>query len=435
MSFPDEPLRVGFVVKRYPRYSETFVVREILAHERAGLEIQIFSLRPSDDTHFQDLIARVRGPVNHLCFPAPGLQPDVLTSTSVTAANFWTRLADAGRVLPGLWSELEGMRDEQVRDVYQAAHLAYLVRQTGIHHLHAPFASDAATVARLGARMAGVSYSFTARAKDIFHASVDPEDLRRKLRDAAGVVTISDYHLDYLRRTYGPLAAHVQRVYNGIDLEEFPYRRPDDRPPVIVAVGRLVEKKGFDDLIEACALLAARGRDFRCRIAGAGSLRAALQEHIERCRLQDQVTLIGPRPQNEIAREMQAAAVLAAPCIVGDDGDRDGLPNVIQEALALGTPVISTDVTGIPEVVRDGERGLLVPQGDPAALAGALERLLTDPGLRVRLAEAARRFMETEFDIHRNTAQRRAMFRLAVERSRPEKGQSPLSDPLVRGMV
>src|SRR5713226_6204668 len=124
MSHPDEALRVAFVVKRYPRYSETFVVREILAHERAGLEIEIFSLRPSDDTHFQDLIARVRGPVNHLCFPAAGLQPDVLTSTSVTAANFWRRLADAARIMPGLWAELDGMRDEQARDVYQAAQLA-----------------------------------------------------------------------------------------------------------------------------------------------------------------------------------------------------------------------------------------------------------------------------------------------------------------------
>src|SRR6516164_8797348 len=303
MAFPDDALRVGFVVKRYPRYSETFVVREILAHERAGVEIDIFSLRPSDDTHFQDLISRVRGPVHHLCFPAPGLQPDVLTSTSVTAANFWLRLSDAARILPGLWTDLEGMCDEQARDVYQAAQLAYLVRQSGIQHLHAPFASDAATVTRLAARMAGVSYSFTARAKDIFHASVDPEDLRRKLRDAAGVVTISDYHLDYLRQTYGPLAARVQRVYNGLDLEEFPYRSPRERLPLVLAVGRLVEKKGFEDLIDACALLAARRRDFRCRIAGVGNLRTALQEHIERCQLKDRVKLIGPRPQNEIARE------------------------------------------------------------------------------------------------------------------------------------
>jgi glycosyltransferase involved in cell wall biosynthesis len=415
MPSPDT-LRVGFVVKRYPRYSETFVVREILAHEKAGLGVEIFSLRPSDDTHYQDLISRVRGPAHQLCFPAPGLQADVLSAGSVTAANFWRRLKEVSGSLPVLWAWLEEVQAEDARDIYQAAQLAHVVRRNALQHLHAPFASDVCTVTRMAARLARISYSFTARAKDIFHASVDPEDLRRKLRDAGGVVTISDFHLDYLRRTYGPLAAHVCRVYNGIDLEEFPYRPPDDRPPVVVAVGRLVEKKGFGDLVDACALLAARGRDFRCRIAGAGSLGPALQVQIDRHRLRGRVELIGPRPQNEIAREMQKASVLAAPCVVAEDGDRDGLPNVIQEALALGTPVVTTAVTGIPEVVPDGERGLLVPERDPAALAAAIDRLLADPAERVRLASAARRFMEAEFDIHRNTVRRREVFRAAVER-------------------
>jgi glycosyltransferase involved in cell wall biosynthesis len=240
---------------------------------------------------------------------------------------------------------------------------------------------------------------------------VRPDDLRRKLRDASGVVTISDYHLDYLRETYGPLADHVIRVYNGLDLEEFPYTEPRHRPPVILAVGRLVEKKGFADLIDGCSLLALRGRRFTCRIVGAGALTKDLQARIDGLRLSGRVELVGPRPQAEVIREMQDAAVLAMPCIVGEDGDRDGLPNVIQEALALGTPVISTDVTGIPEVVRDGETGLQVPQKDPAALADALESLLVDPDLRVRLARGGRRLIEAEFDIRRNIARRRALFR------------------------
>jgi glycosyltransferase involved in cell wall biosynthesis len=309
---------------------------------------------------------------------------------------------------------LGAFRDAQARDVCQSLQLAREVRVKQIDHLHAPFASDAATVARLGARLAGVSYSFTARAKDIFHESVRPDDLRQKLGDAAGVVTISDYHLDYLRRTYGPLAAHVQRVYNGLDLDEFPYQAPRDRPARIVAIGRLVEKKGFSDLIAACDLLARRGCAFSCRIIGSGPLQADLQARIERAGLQKQVELVGPRPQVEVIQEVHCAAVLAAPCIVCQDGDRDGLPNVIQEALALGTPVVSTDVTGIPEVVRHGERGLLVPQRDPPALAAALERLLSDCELRVELAGRARRFMESEFNIHHNTARRRALFHAAV---------------------
>ncbi len=407
----DAPFRVGYVVKRYPRYSETFIVREILAHEQAGLDIEIFSLRPSNDGHFQDLIARVRGRVNPLYFPADGLVPESLSAASLTASHFWKSLGVAANTLPGLWETIGEIIDAEARYVYQALNLAVAVRRSGIQHLHAPFASEATTVARLAARLAGITYSFTMRAKDIFHESVNQEDLRRKMRDASGVVTISDFHLAYIRETYGELADRVIRAYNGLDIEEFPYSDPSDRPPVILAVGRLVEKKGFGDLVEACGLLADRGLSFRCRIVGAGTLGTELNRRIEELGLSDRVSLIGPRPQGEVIREMQGASVLAMPCIVGDDGDRDGLPNVIQEALALGTPVISTDVTGIPEVVRDGETGLQVPQRDPAALADALERLLVDPDLRVQLARGARDLIESEFDIRRNTARRRALFR------------------------
>jgi glycosyltransferase involved in cell wall biosynthesis len=421
---PSDQLRVGFVVKRYPRYSETFVVREILAHERAGLTIEIFALRPPIDGHFQDLIARVRAPVSYLYLPAEGLFPEPLSAATLTANHFWRALKEASDVVPNLWASLGTLRHPQARDVYQALQLAREVRVKRIDHLHAPFANDAATVARLGARLAGLSYSFTARAKDIFHESVQASDLRQKLRDASGVVTVSDYHLDYLRQTYGPLASHVQRIYNGLDLDEFPYRTPRDRPRKILAIGRLVEKKGFPDLIDACALLVGKGCSFSCRIIGNGPLNADLLTQIERLGLQDQVALVGPRPQSEIIQEVQNAAVLAAPCIVCPDGDRDGLPNVIQEALALGTPVVSTDVTGIPEVVRHGETGLQVPQHDPLALAAALERLLCDGELRVELASRARRFMEDEFNIHRNTARRRALFQTAVSGQRDKEADT-----------
>jgi glycosyltransferase involved in cell wall biosynthesis len=414
-------LRVGYVVKRYPCYSETFIVREILAHERAGLAIEIFSLLPTADRHFQDLLARVRAPVSYLNTLANLLLQEPV-SAIVTANHFWRALQGAAAELPGLWVALEEVREEEARTVFQILALAVAVRRTGINHLHAPFANDACTVARLAARLAGVPYSFTARAKDIFHETVRPEDLRCKLHDAAGVVTISDYHLDYLRATYGPLAAHVQRIYNGLDLDEYPYRPPDDRPPVILAVGRLVEKKGFADLLEACSLLSGRGRAFRCRIIGTGLLQSELQAQIDRLGLREQVELVGPLPQGEVIREIHGAAALAVPCVIAKDGDRDGLPNIIQEALALGTPVVSTDVTGIPEVVRDGETGLQVPQRDPPALAAALDRLLANPELRVRLASEGRRLIEAEFDIHRNTEHRRAMFRasLAERRSAQE---------------
>ena len=387
-------MRVGYVLKRFPRYSETFVVTEVLAHEAAGWEVEIFSLRPPNDTHFQDLLAKVRAPVRYL--PSEGTRP----------VDFWAALQDA-RALPIAWTALDAARGEPAGDVYQALLLALEVRRRGIEHLHAHFATVAATVARLAARMAGVPFTFTAHAKDIYHETVRPDDVRRKLAEASAVVTVSDFNLAYLRETYGPAAAGVRRVYNGLDLDRFPYREPRVRPPRVVSVGRLVEKKGFDVLIEAASLLAERGVDFTVDIVGSGELDEDLRRQVGARGLAARVRLPGPRPQAEIARVVAEAAAFAAPCVVGRDGNRDGLPTTLLEAMALGTPCVSTDVTGIPEIVRHGETGLVVPQNDAAALAGALERLLADPELRCRLAQRARRRIEDDFDARRNGARMR----------------------------
>ena len=394
-------MKVGYVVKRYPRYSETFIVNEILAHEATGMEIEIFSVLPPEDGHFQDVISRVRAPVTYL--PSKGLK----------VAEFWSALEQAGETLPDGWLSLEAARGEDVRYVYQAVVLAREARLRAISHLHAHFATAATTVARLAARFAGLPYTFTAHAKDIFHESVRPADLRRKLADAAAAVTVSDYNLAHLREGYGSAARCVRRIYNGLDLERFPYRSPRERAPRIVGVGRLVEKKGFVDLIEACAILAEEGRKFTCRIIGTGEQEVGLRVRIARLGLEDRIELLGPRPQSELVRLVQDAAVLAAPCVVGADGNRDGLPTVLLEAMALGTPCVSTDVTGIPEAIRDGETGLMVSQRDPAALAAAVGRLLEGPDLRARLAGRARRLVEAEFDVNRNAAQLRELFQTA----------------------
>lgn len=394
-------MRIGYILKRYPRYSETFIVTEILAHEAAGLEIEIFSLRPPEDTHFQDAIARVRAPVTYLS-----------ADDGLKGSDLWLAMEQASQSLPGLWAALEIAHGEDVRQVYQAVRLAGQVRLKGIDHLHAHFATSATTVARLAAHFANVPYTFTAHAKDIFHDSVQPVDLHRKLRDAAAIVTVSDYNTEFLQRTYGSAAQNIRRIYNGLELERFPYADPYHRPPRIVSVGRLIEKKGFQDLIDACAILAERGREFTCEIVGAGELEAVLRSQVARLGLTSIVELLGPRPQAEVLALVQSGALFAAPCVVGEDGNRDGLPTVLLEAMALGTPCISTDVTGIPEVLRDGVTGLMVPQHDPLALAEAIERLLSDPGLRVRLALPARRQIEAKFSSDHNAALLRQLFQV-----------------------
>jgi len=262
--------------------------------------------------------------------------------------------------------------------------------------------------------MAGISFSFTAHAKDIFHEDVEPERLRQKQRSAAAVITVSDFNLRHLRENDAASADHVVRIYNGLDLETFRFQAPRARPKRIVAVGRLVEKKGFGVLLDACSVMAEAGQDFECRIIGAGPLEADLRQHIDEIGLGARVALEGPLPQARIREEVQKAAVFAAPCVIGADGNRDGLPTTLLEAMALGTPCISTDVTGIPEIVRQDETGLLVPQRDPAALARAATRLLEDPDTRVRLAIEARRLIETHFDVADNTARQREIFRSAA---------------------
>jgi len=265
-------------------------------------------------------------------------------------------------------------------------------------------------VARLAGLLTGVPYTFTAHAKDIFHDSVEPEDLSTKLADAAAVVTVSDFNLVHLRASFGAAAERVVRVYNGLDLDAFPYEPPVQRSPLIVAVGRLIEKKGFVDLVRACGLLDTRGVGFSCQIVGTGPEEATLRAEIEALGLSSRVELLGARPQGQVKRLVRASAAFAAPCVVGADGNRDGLPTVLLEAMALGTPCVATDVTGIPEVLLDGRTGLSAAQHDPAGLADALQRLLADPELRVQLAKQARRMIEDHFDIARQAAQVRALF-------------------------
>ncbi|MBL9127435.1 MAG: glycosyltransferase [Verrucomicrobiales bacterium] len=404
MSLP--ALKVAYVVKRYPRFSETFVVNEILAHEAAGRTVEIFSLYPPNDTHFQDALAKVRAPVTYLS--AEGLK----------VSDFWNGLQRCGDLQPGFWTCLADARGSDVREVHQAALLARLLLDRGLRHIHAHFATTATEVARLASRFAQIPYTFTAHAKDIFHESVDPDDLRRKLRQAAGTVTVSDFNVRHLRSRFGSDAVHVRRIYNGLDLDRFPFRSPADRPPHVVAVGRLVEKKGFDVLIDACRLLS-RTRTFTCDIVGTGDQEAKLAQLIVRHRLQRVVRLVGALPQSAVVERVASASALAAPCVVGGDGNADGMPTVLLESMALGTPCVATDVTGIPELIRSEDTGILVPQKNPAALAEALERLFVDAELRVRLAIEARRCIETDFDARRNASKQWQLFEASARWTAP----------------
>jgi glycosyltransferase involved in cell wall biosynthesis len=389
--------RIGYVLKVFPRISQTFVLTEILAHERAGLPMDIFSLRRTDDTRFHAALADVQSPVFQI------------NRGSTKAALVLDELREHARHLPRLW---DVVRDSgaSTEDLLQAAELSRAIAERGIVHLHAHFGTVATVVARLAARITGITYSFTAHAKDIYHQLVSREELRQKLADAAGVVTVSRFNVNYLRENYDSAAERVRLVYNGLDLDDFSYEPGGDRPPLILGVGRLVEKKGFGYLVEACDSLRKRGVDFRCEIAGGGELEADLQAQVDALGLGDRVHLCGPLSQRDVKRKIREAAVLAAPCVHAEDEDRDGLPTILLEAMALGTACVSTPVTGIPEILRHEDTGLMVDERDVQALANACETLLHDRPLARRLVQNARHLVEERFDIDKNTAQIRALF-------------------------
>jgi len=380
------PARIGYVVKVYPRFSETFILREILAREAAGEDIAIASLRPTSDGRFHDLLARVKAPVSWIAHDQR------------SASRLWQSLCGLDE-LPGAATGLPPLLREEHDVAGQAVALARWAVEQGITHLHAHFASLPGRTTRLAAQLAALTYSVTAHAKDLFHEDVDALRLGAVLADAHHVVTVSDHNVAWIGERFPAAADRVHRVYNGVDLDELPWSSPAVRPRRIVAVGRLVEKKGFADLIDAVALLHQRGAPAQLSLAGSGPCAAALASQVDALGLGDHVDLLGDVPQHDVLRLLEGGAAFAAPCVVADDGDRDGLPTVIVEAMALGTPCVSTPVTGIGEIVRDGATGLLVPERDPFALADALERLLADGELREQLSCAARVLVESSFDV------------------------------------
>jgi glycosyltransferase involved in cell wall biosynthesis len=258
----------------------------------------------------------------------------------------------------------------------------------------------------------GRPFGFTCHAHDIF---IERQLLPRKIEEAALAVTISRFNVEWLCAHATPLAARKLKVVHcGVDLARMPWQ-PDGREPRgILAVGRLDPIKGFDTLIEALALLRARGVDFHCRVIGAGPLGAELRALAARRGLAAQVEFAGPQTQDVVRAWMRSATLFALPSQVAADGNRDGIPVALMEAMASGCPVVSTRVSGIPELIADTEHGMLVEPRDPVALAAALQRLLADPALRQRLATGARAQVERGFDARKEAARLHGYMTAAV---------------------
>lgn len=379
---------IAVLVKTFPKLSETFILEEILGLERLGVELTLYALQAPTDRLQHDTVERVRSPVRYV--EAAGLR----TQLSLLLRHPLRAL----RAL--LWVARRAEGDRRA-DFALACALAQRLQRDGIRHLHAHFASRPAGIAELTALLCGIGYSISAHAKDIYTSA--PEILRRKLGGARFTVTCTQHNVAALRAC----AAHpggVHAMYHGIDAQRFRAQGARDArgTPLILSVGRLREKKGFATLIDACALLRTRGVDFACEIVGYGEEQERLQAAIAQLRLDDHVRLAGTMNHAALIRRYDEAAVFAAPSQITADGDRDGIPNVMLEAMAMELPVVASRVSGIPEVIEDGINGALVEPGDAHALADALTRVLADAPLRARLGAAARRTVLERFDNDRN---------------------------------
>ena len=391
---------IAYIAQQFPSLTMTFTYREVLALRRRGVTIRpISTWRPRSSIVSEE---------------ATGL----IEETFYVLPPHWARLlgthlryliARPGRYLSTLGLLTLFSREPLRNRLRSLIHFVYAVQVANevencqAQHIHANFALNATTVAMVASRLTGKPFSFTAHAADIF---VNPILLQEKITAASFVVTISEYNKRYLTEVAHDdnVASKIRVVHYGLDMSQFAPRQEwtPSPHPLLLAIGRLVEKKGLRYLVKACHILARRGHDFKCCIIGQGPEEPMLRELVQEYDLTDRVHLLGAMPQERVRELLQQADVFAVPCVVGSNNDQDGMPNVLLEAMAVGVPVVSTRLTGIPELIQDGVNGLLVPPGDANALADAIAHLWTDPSLATRLADEGRATVERDYDIEKN---------------------------------
>ncbi|AZO77303.1 MULTISPECIES: glycosyltransferase [unclassified Bosea (in: a-proteobacteria)] len=384
--------KVLYFTSLFPCWSETFIVREIDELIRLGVDVRIVSLKHPVEKLVQSDAAAL---LDRVVYPARGVR----AGARVLAACLrhpWRELSSLAGMARGLWRHPMALGKTLVV-WWRTLALLPVLRDLAPDHLHAHWATYASTSAMLASRRLGKPYSFTAHAHDIF---LEDHLLADKMRTAAFGVTISEFNRRYLADKVSPLASQSMRIVHcGVRLADFAFAPAGRRPGLILAVGRLDEIKGFRHLVDACELLARRKVPFECHVIGEGPLRLALQARIDAAGLSDRVILLGALKQEQVRAYLAQAGVFALPSVVTASGDRDGIPVALMEAMAVGVPVVSTRVSGIPELVEHGSSGLLAEPGDARELAHCIERLIADPVSARAMAGMARRTVEREFDV------------------------------------
>ena len=380
----------AYLFERFPSFGQTFCYREVAELYRQGITPPIFSIRNPKDEPPQDWDTRIVRDVHYL--PE---EKELLEEVQ--------RASKKRRLSPAIIAALDewGRRTDFLR-LYQAVYVGLRLQDLGIDHVHAHFAGMAARTAFWIAKFFPITFSFTAHANDIFAPRNFEIGLEKLIQTARLIITETDYSEKFLRERFPEHADRIHRIYNGLNLAEFGHANFSSDPPMIVAIGRLIAKKGFANLIRACALLVEHGRPFRCEIFGDGPLESQLRGQVEELGLQEFVQLPGPKPQHELRERLARASVFVLPSVPEAEGGMDNLPTVIMEAMATGLPVVSTRIGGIPEMVIDNETGFLMRPDDPMALADAIEKVINDRSLGQKLGQAGHGRAQKLFSIEKN---------------------------------
>jgi glycosyltransferase involved in cell wall biosynthesis len=413
--------RIAYILTAFPTISETFVEAEFRALQSRGLPIDLYATRnfrestgPGDDAGDRGL------EVHRLPY---------LLSFEVAAALLEELLRSPGRLLRTLSRVVSGTLSSPRYLAHSLAlfpksvAFARRMERRGTIHVHGTWGHYPATVAYVVAELCGISMSFTVHASLDAHA--DPTFLDRKIARARFVLTCQAATRSALCALAPGCPTPIETVYHGVSFAAVPGPGtvPKADPPEIVSVGRLTPEKGFLDLVRACDLLRGKGIPFRLRIIGRGPQLQELTREIEQRQLTGPVRLEGVVPHGAVLQAMAGATLVALASYRTPNGYLDGIANTLVEAMACGTPVVSTEHDGSRELLEEGRLGSLVPQQDPAALAEALEKLLQDPRLRRERAAEGRRHVEAHFDRERNVERIAALFRGVL--LDPSPGRTP----------
>jgi glycosyltransferase involved in cell wall biosynthesis len=398
------PGKVAYIMSRFPHLPETFILREMIAVECLGWQVALYPLVVQQ----QAVVHAEAQPWLERANRIAWISPEVL------AANLRALVRAPGRYL-GAWARTLWENGTSLNFLVRAVAIlpkavcmGERMRAEGIDHIHAHYATHPALAAWVIHRLTGIPYSVTVHAHDIF---VDKAMLTTKLSSAAFIDAISGYNKEYLSlNCSNNLTPKTQVIHCGIEPGLYHPRRDRQDRFTILSIGSLQPYKGQEVLIEACRLLAGRGLDFVCRIVGDGELRSDLQAQIAAAGLTGRVELAGPRTQQEVAGLLEAADCYVQPSVITPSGKMEGIPVALMEALACELPCVASRLSGIPELIRDGETGLLVEPRNPAALAEAIERLRREPQLGRRLGRAGHSLVLREFDLSTNAARLAELF-------------------------